>query len=71
MTIYFNKFKSVSDPEFLTQIANLALKANFPAEEFRIKVNGEYDEHGAEYRGIGTKHCIAVYESLLGKLNTR
>jgi STE24 endopeptidase len=71
MTIYFNKFKPVSDPELLSQIANLALKAHFPAEEIRIKVNGEYDEHGAEYRGIGTKHCIAVYESLLGRLGTR
>lgn len=71
LTIFFNKFKPVADPELLTQIANLALKAHFPAEEIRIKVNGEYDEHGAEYRGIGNKHCIAVYESLLGKLSTR
>jgi hypothetical protein len=69
--IFFNKFKDISDPELSIQIKNLALKTHFPANEIRIKVSGEYDFHGAEYHGIGNKHFIGIYESLLGKLTIK
>lgn len=43
MTIFFNKFRPITNPLLLTEISNLALKARFPAHEIRVKVNGEYD----------------------------
>lgn len=68
--VFFNEFKDVVDPELLGQLQNLALKSDFPATEIRIKASGQYDCHGAEYYGIGNKHFIGIYESLLGKLTS-
>lgn len=67
---FFNEFKEIVDPELLNQMQNLALKSNFPPTEIRIKASGQYDYHGAEYYGIGNKHFIGIYESLLGRLTS-
>ena len=68
--IFFNEFKDIVDPELLNQVQNLALKSDFPPTEIKIKASGQYDYHGAEYYGIGNKHFIGIYESLLGKLTS-
>jgi STE24 endopeptidase len=44
-------------------------KTHFPTCEIKIKVNNEHNSHGAEYMGIGKSHFIAIYESLMLKLN--
>lgn len=54
----------------MLKITQLAIKTGFPAHAIKIKVHGEYDMHGAEYHGIGNKHLIALYESLLHKLQS-
>lgn len=68
-TIYFNKFKEIKDPELKLKINNLIIKTRFPLKEIKIKVNNEYDSHGAEYMGIGKTHFIAIYDSLFLKLD--
>ncbi len=67
-TIYFNKFKEISNEHLKLKINHLIIKTRFPLADIKIKVNNEHDMHGAEYMGIGKSHFIAIYESLINKL---